>query len=268
MLKNISDQMSEIIDEKNAQSLVCQYLSEQPNLKGISATDITKKCYVSNATVTRLAQRLGFNGYSDFAAHLDIEKKKVLKANKTLHLLPEYIIENTLETLTSSFNNIDEDQIDQIIDLMYESKKIIGFALGGTAITIQDFILKLRRLNLNAYTNSDYHVQFVEAQNTDQKTLVFVVSYSGDKKELLHLMEISKNNQAKVVLVTGNEQVDPKYYDFLLLVDAPEYVKRDYSIMSTVSMLSFLNYLYLKYLSLYSQEMIHILDNTKFKYLK
>ncbi len=249
MQTTIISELNDIVKQDNGVlSILAKYLIEKENVAHLKIVTIVEECYVSAPTATRLAQKLGFSGFPEFKFYLELEKNTT-KIPMHKEIVSTDYIHNVNEALVSTFSRICEEDILSIVNLMYEKKKIRCFSMGGTNIITQDFIYKLRRLDKDAYINSDYHIQYVEAINLNDDSLVFAISYSGITKEVIKLIDISLEKGATVIIITSNRSL--KYdleHVFIIYINSQELYSRNYSILSRMAMIGVLDYIYLKYL--------------------
>ena len=79
--------------------------------------------------------------------------------------------------------------------------QIIG--IGGSALTAKDLAFKLLKLGITALTEQDSHVQIATARTLGAQDVQIVISFSGERKEILIAAEAAKQQGASVIVLTS-----------------------------------------------------------------
>lgn len=68
---NLKDQLQTMANGKNASySAIADYLLARKSYAGLKLKEVAHACHVSDATVVRFCQNLGFDGFSDLKYNL------------------------------------------------------------------------------------------------------------------------------------------------------------------------------------------------------
>ncbi len=226
---------------------------------------ISEAVNVSNSTVSRFANNIGYTSYGEMIFSLDqarLEQDK--EDNSDIH---DRDIEKHMQDIISTFemtkNAIDEDDINNVIELIKDSDKINIFALGETNIVAQDLQLKLVRIGFNATAYQDIHTQHFTACNSNSNTLSIALTYSSTTKEVLKNLETAKSYGSKTVLI-GNEKANHSdFVDTYLNVIATESIARVFSTTSRFAMLFMIDVLYHKLIQRDEEEYTQKLTKTR-----
>lgn len=71
---NLKDQLQTMANGKNASySAIADYLLARKSYAGLKLKEVAHACHVSDATVVRFCQNLGFDGFSDLKYNLTNE---------------------------------------------------------------------------------------------------------------------------------------------------------------------------------------------------
>ncbi|WOO89915.1 MurR/RpiR family transcriptional regulator [Mollicutes bacterium LVI A0078] len=209
---------------------------------------ISEAVNVSNSTVSRFANNIGYQSYGEMIFSLDqarLEQEK--DDNSDVH---DRDIEKHMQDIISTFemtkNEINEDDINNVIDLIKNSDKINIFALGETNIVAQDLQLKLVRIGFNATAYQDIHTQHFTACNSTEKTLSIALTYSSTTKEVLKNLETAKAYGSRTVLIGNQKANNSDFVDSYLNVIATESIARVFSTTSRFAMLFMIDVLYHK----------------------
>ncbi|MFV0247132.1 MAG: MurR/RpiR family transcriptional regulator [Mycoplasmatales bacterium] len=226
---------------------------------------ISEAVNVSNSTVSRFANNIGYGSYGELIFNLDQARKERDKDdNSDVH---DRDIEKHMQDIISTFemtrNEISDDRINEVIGLIKSSDKINIFALGETNIVAQDLQLKLVRIGYNATAYQDIHTQHFTACNSTKNTLSIALTYSSTTKEVLKNLETAKNYGSNTVLI-GNEKANQSdFVDTYLNVVATESIARVFSTTSRFAMLFMIDVLYHKLIQMDEEKYTAKLTKTR-----
>ena len=109
------------------------------------------------------------------------------------------------------------------MNAFHEAERVYLYGVGGSAVVAEDFTQKLLRLNYLAFQASDIHVQMMMAANLTERDVLFVVSTSGQTKEILKLMNVAQEKGATIVLLTQHGKSPArKLADIVLTISEEE----------------------------------------------
>lgn len=198
MKKQVITLLNQVVSESNdSQAYLADYLlKSEAKINEIKINNIASELFISPATGTRLAKRIGLTGFSELKVLLQQEKAQIQNQ------LIEYDCQNTeegikkyynniIDSLTHTIENVDEKQISEIAKEIENGEKVDIYALGGTNLQGVDFAYKLARINKVVTNFSDPHMQFFQAKNSTNTTISIGLSYSGDNREVLRALKLS-----------------------------------------------------------------------------
>jgi 6-phospho-3-hexuloisomerase len=126
-----------------------------------------------------------------------------------------------LEEIAKVFSMSDFTQEESFIQAIFSSKKVICIGAGRMGFALRGFAMRLKHLGKDAYMLGDTNVP-----SFGEGDLVVVGSGSGETKTILDLVEISKENGCKIVLITGNpESSMGALADIKITIKAPSKTK-------------------------------------------
>ncbi len=239
--------LENIASENNNMGLLASYLlSYDKDMNELTIQNICNELYISVASATRLAKRLGYNGFKELKLDLILENKDVLKAEqKYLDITTKKYYQDIANSLSDTLHYVDMNEIKEVSNKLRHATKLNCFAIGGSNITLMDFSYKIQRINKPTTCFADSHMQYVEAKNSDKNTMTIALSYSGITTEVLNNLKLAHEYNSTTVLITGNENIDLEYVDYLIIVKSDQNSKRTYSIASRLSTISILDLIYL-----------------------
>ena len=152
-----------------------------------SAKSVAAKLFVSEASLSRFAQKCGYRGYREFIYQYEesfVEKKEFMTGN-TLMILNAY-----QELLNRSYSLVDEKQIERIGSYLNATKKVIVCGKGSSGLAAREMEIRFMRIGVD----------------------VFGFSIGGQKEEVIFLLKEAKKRGAKTVLFTANNRDDYKEF--------------------------------------------------------
>lgn len=209
ILKIIEKQMKYF---SKAEKLVAEYILKEPqNVVNYTTKQLSAKCSTSEAAVIRFCKRIGINSFKDFkielAKEINLEKQDILydspiQFDDNIGEVINKVVTKSVKALQTTSKLLSTQYLDKAIHTLGSAKRIYLYGAGGSSIVAQDLTLKLLRINLVAFHHADIHVQMMNAANMDEHDVLFVVSTSGTTKEVLQLMDLAKEKNAKTILLT------------------------------------------------------------------
>lgn len=202
------------------------------NISTLSAIGLGKLCSVSNASVIRFAQSLGYKGYTEFKleylaaqkheireavysdVHLEDSSSEVIKKAKHLFMMN---VENSLKIIEPTI-------LDQLANAIVNAEKVALFGVGSSGIAALDAFQKLIRINKNVLFSSDTHVQQNYASMLSKKDLAIAFSTEKETDETLLSLEVAQQSGCTISAITRSEVTSlTEISDFVLPFDYSEH---------------------------------------------
>lgn len=165
---------------------------------------------VSEPTVNRFCRRLDTKGFPDFKLQLAQSlatgtahvSRNIHEDDDTASYAAK-IFESTIAGLETTKNNISPQQINHVVDLMIQARKIAFFGLGASASVCHDALNKFLRFNVPVVYFDDLVMQKMTCINSDISDLFVFISYTGCTKELNKVAQIAKDQGATTIAITA-----------------------------------------------------------------
>ncbi|CCN84877.1 putative Transcriptional regulator RpiR family [Vibrio nigripulchritudo SFn27] len=180
------------------------------NISTLSAVALGNQCGVSNASVIRFAQSLGYKGYSEFKLEYLAAQKhsagEVLYNDVRSDDSPSEIIQKAgylfSKNVENSIKVVDPEALERLANLMVKADKIALFGVGSSGVVASDAYQKLIRINKNVLFNSDTHVQRAYASMLTEKDLALAFTTRGQTKEVIQSLEIAQEGGCQISAIT------------------------------------------------------------------
>lgn len=175
----------------NAQKLIADTIkSYEGKVFDLKLTELAKKSYCSNATITKFIQIFGYTSYKVFQNDLNVfESETSLGILESIKLVDNYFSTN-IEIIKNLINSISK------------AEKIYLFASGQSQISALDFSYKFNKLHpKKCIFEANANTQEILINTLSSKDLVIFISNSGESRELLRF--IKDINVEEIYLITN-----------------------------------------------------------------
>ena len=247
---------SHLKDLKPAEKKVAEYiLKNVDEVIYASITSLSEKTGVSEATIVKLCQRLGYSGYQELKIMLARDSRQQntpekiygeINPDDSLVQIKNKMFQKYQEVLGNTKSLLDNRKIARIIELIGKSQRLYFFGFGASSLGARDAELKFTRINIPATAVDRVHDQKMLSANLTEKDLVFAISNSGRTREILEAVEILKENSCPVVAITS-QAGSPlgQKADYLLLNSSKETPFRGSAMASRMAQMAVIDMIFL-----------------------
>lgn len=196
------------------------------DISDIDINTFAKEFFISNSTITRFSQKLGFNGFTElkYALHNDESRFKYITQDRYSTFIND--IEPLNDEITTFIKNLDKFQ------------KIVIIGIGSSGLVANEFIYKMGELGLynTDYAKEPYKIDMI-AKSLNQNDLMICLSLSGENDNILKAARVAKQVGSVILSISGSENSTLKTYsDYYIKV--PNYSIHEYSISKIFPILS------------------------------
>lgn len=175
---------------------------------------------VSDASVSRFAQYMGYENYKRFQLALvsSLSQKNAAKDTSTwieysgkidrnsTQGVCRTIFQRSIQMLQDTWKNLDINTIEKVAGLIAESKRIILLSVGRSKVTTEALFSRLYRLGYNVQSFNDPHEQVIITSLVGKNDLVIAVSNFGESKSVVEGVVRANKNGATTVGITSVAQ--------------------------------------------------------------
>ena len=189
------------------------------SIGGYSSQELANKVGISQSSIIKIAQSFGFKGFTAFKLALIEElgrKQQVMNSDLPIHnkihdddslrTMAQKLLQEKHLALVTTTNVINYNEFETIISLINKANRIQIIGIGGSALTAKDLSFKLLKIGMTALSEQDSHVQIATANTLSNNDVQIVVSYSGNKKEVLLAAQIAMDKGANVIALTSTKK--------------------------------------------------------------
>lgn len=227
--------------EKEMISYLMDHLDE---LCGLSITDIARMLQSSRSSVLRLAQKLGYRGYSQL-------KYEMQNAVQTREVIPDNLVASFRHEVERTFELAEQVNFLPLVQAMSQAQNLILYATGF----VQSNYLKQLSSELFMYGRPNFKVNGesnfeIIARSLTSKDLVIIASYSGNTPGILqtiNLLSVRKVPICSVTVLSNNKLTEASRYSLFYETSELAGIEGGISMNSLGIILTILSRKYLEY---------------------
>ena len=194
---------------------LADFILAQPDLaRHLSSQQLASQSGVSQSSVVKFAQKLGFKGFPA----LKLALSEALASNANPHSVPvhnqicgddplrlvgEKLIKDNVAAMHASLDVNTEDKLLETVNLLRNARRIVLTGIGASGLVARNFSWKLMKIGLNVVSEQDMHALLATVQAMTQDDLLLAISYSGARREINLAADEMLRVGGKVVAITG-----------------------------------------------------------------
>ncbi len=199
---------------------IADYILKHPyEVLSMNVQELAEQTDTSASTIVRFAKKIGYTGYPQLKLDLaiDVSKENEEYQDGVPALDGSFLDfinqekKSYLNTTKMTFNLLNTNTLEKVVDLIKSSKNIYLSGLGASSLVCRDLAMKLSRIGFCALYYSDSHTQIVNANNLRPDDVVIAISYKGLTKEVTEVSKIAKANGSKIIAITQNNGSELSY---------------------------------------------------------
>jgi RpiR family transcriptional regulator, carbohydrate utilization regulator len=214
---------------KSAERKAADLLLDQPDFfAGASIVEAGEIAGCSEATLVRLARKLGYGGYPELKAALlsDRDQNPVklyegISEQDECSMIVSKVFQASIQALNDTLGVLDFDEYGKAVEAFCNAGKILFCGVGDAMAVAQSGYQKFMRIGMNVQVSADLDVQLIAASHLEKNDVVVAISHSGKTRTIVDLVKFARTRGATVISIT-NYPVSPlaKNSDIRLLTAA------------------------------------------------
>ena len=259
-----------------SEKVVARYIVDNPEqVIYLSVAALAENCGVSDPTVVRMCQKLGFSGYQSLklamAAAVVTPTQTVheaINADDDMQVVTEKVFQSAVLALQFTKETLDFKAMESAARALIGARKIVIFGLGASGPIAADLHHKLLRLGMDATVYTDSHLQAIACSYLDKQDVVFAVSHSGSSRAVVDNAQIAKKHGATVITLTSSGKSPlSKLADICLTTMSSETKYRVVAISSRAAALTIVDSIY-TYLAMHCEDAMSLKVEKSMEHLK
>jgi len=235
-----------------------------------SVSQLAKTAGVSDSTVVRTCQRLGYEGYYDLKIALARDLVNPLTAvagdieqDETPQGIVDKVFGNNIRTLELTRAQLHPHTLRTVAERVVGADRVEVMAVGTSGPVAVDFCWKLLRAGKKAVAITDPHMQVISASQLGLHDAVIAISHSGSSKDTVESLSIAKSKGCYTVAVTSYPDSPlTKQADVTLLGVSEETRFQTEALSSRIAQLALLDALYVQICLLLGDQAIESLQES------
>lgn len=238
---------------KSAERKAADFCLEHPqSIADLTITEVAVQVGCSEATLVRLAKRLGYAGYPELRSkilrseHENASHFIGISPSDSIPTMVNSVFRSCMLYIQDSLQAIDFGRFEQALSLLSQAKRLVFAAAGDAYFTAASGAQKFLRIGYPVSVSTDFDTQLVSLSQLTSDDVMICISHSGRTKDVCELAKIAKDNGIKVIAIT-NFPVSPlaKNSDVVLLTASFAYDTMDEILVKRVPALCLLDALYI-----------------------
>lgn len=207
-MNSLQDRLLSFSTNNNVNGIIAKFLLEyKKDYKNLTTTEIVDNIYVSKASITRFANKLGLQGFKE----LKYELANIRNNDKQI----KTFIHSCEDSLIRLNYIINQETTKELIDAILNYEYIDFYATGENNLLVSDFVMKLQRIKKHASNHTSREFQYISACRANKDTVSIYITYNGDIKSSKKLLTTLKGKKSKIFIIT-NEYHLAKFSEFNL----------------------------------------------------
>lgn len=213
-----------------------------------SSRQVAGRLYISEATLSRFAQKCGYEGYRKFIYDYEKELQETIQ-EKNISVLSKKVRRTYARLLEDEFQQLDEERVKHAAEMLGGHARVLVCGMGSSGYAAREFYLRFMRLGLDVQALTDSQVISMSVAMSSRSTLVIGVSLSGRTREILDAMRTAADRQAATVFITSDRDTPmERVCDEVLYVAADRDLDGGTAISPQFPVLMLMDVLYTYYL--------------------
>ncbi|AGB18963.1 MurR/RpiR family transcriptional regulator [Thermoanaerobacterium thermosaccharolyticum] len=211
IIKRIQNNYTQL---SKSQKIIAEYIiNHYDKAAFMTAAKLGNSINISESTVVRFANALGYDGYPELQSALQELIKNKLTTVQRLEMTDETdevsilnnVLKSDIENIKETKEEIDKNSFKEVVDNIFKAKKIyiIGFRSSTAIAEYLGFYLNLILENVILVKPGISDV-FEQMLRVDSNDLVIGIGFPRYSKRTLEVLKYAKSQNAKIVAITDS----------------------------------------------------------------
>lgn len=198
----------------NVERVIADYFIANKEKQDFSSKAMKKRLFVSEASLSRFAQKCGFRGYREFVYRYE---EGFVDQDAAVPIGFQEILNVYHELLEQMVHYIDKESVYRLGNFINTAKYVSVIGVGSSGLVAREMKSRFMRLGIFMDVSTESDEIKMQSVLQNEETLLIAVSLSGNKSEINFSLKNAKKNGARTVIITANKG-EFDYCDEVLLV--------------------------------------------------
>lgn len=232
---------------------VAKYVLDHPHeVITLPVTDLAAKSGVSDATVVKFCQRLGYAGYQHLKITLATELASLpqpvygeIVPGDDLRIVKAKIFNRNKKGLEDTMRTVDDAELERAVNALLNAQRIHLYGVGASGLVALDAEHKLLRIGLQCHAFPDPHTAVSMASVLQPGDVAIGLSHSGATRDTVESLTVAREAGATTICIT-NVMASPitRVADIKLYTSVDEADYRSGAMGSRIAQLSIIDVLF------------------------
>ena len=194
-----------------AERKVADFILENPSRASLMViNEIADAAGVSVPSVTRLAKKLGYNGFLDFrvalasgSSSLESLKSEPIRMDDTDETAIEKVFLSSMRALEDTLKAMNRYKMSQTADKCVAANRIFVLGVENSAILAEDLAMQMVAMGCDAVAVSDPQVMEVISSRFTDKDVFIGISRSGRTKLVIDTLKAARNRGCYTAFISN-----------------------------------------------------------------
>lgn len=267
-LSVISDALPKL---KGAPRKVAQFVLNSPQETiNLTITELSSRVGVSEASIVRFAQSLGYPGFhalrlrlaEDIVSPMSIVHEDLMPDDGSATAVKKAMTLG-LRSLEDTIRILDMSVLEATIQALCNARQIVLFASGNSSPMAMDLNFRLTKIGLQSHFSIDPTMQEMQASLTTAEDVAIGISHTGNSKDTVHALKLAKQRGARTVCITNHtDSLLTRHGDICLFTASRLSHFRQERLESNLAMLALMEALFVGICVERSDAMVQAVSNT------
>ena len=227
-------------DLTNVEKSIADYFINYVNGEDLSSKAVSRRLFVSEASLSRFSKKLGFRGYREFLFAF----QGSTKSEKNLDILTRQVLNSYQKVLEKTYSLIDNEQMIRLAQMLDLYERVYVYGIGSSSV-----VVRFMRLGLDVDYLSEAHSIRMNITRVNKLSLVIGISVSGRTEEVVEGLKTAKEKGAKTIMLSAAKVYEYRsFYDELVLMGGLKNLAISDKISPQIPALIMIDILYTHYL--------------------
>ncbi|NCC82081.1 MAG: MurR/RpiR family transcriptional regulator [Clostridia bacterium] len=193
----------------SSEQFLLEYIEKNlDDIPEFSIVKLSELANVSTSTIVRTMKKIGYDGFTSFKHYLKNEQEynpKFAIIDQVDKKIREAIMKNEQE-VTRTIQMLDSGTIEDAIQNIKASDKIIIFARGFSELIAKEMMIKFQLMGKHCELHDDPNIIKSISKKIDNNGIVIFVSLNGETPELVEAANNCNQHSIKTITFTANAQ--------------------------------------------------------------
>ena len=194
------------------EKVIADYLMNNfRNLPNLTTRELAKKTFTSSAAIVRFAQKLGFEGYSEFKVrfladmmrYISEPRENYLSPRDTVPIIMDKIRYLNMNVVQETFNMLDHADVNRAIHLLKQSNHIDFYGTDNNIDLAPTLAAAFVMSNKYISIHQSIPVQYLQAYGAPKDHLGLFLSRTGENRMLIDIAKVLHKQKNPSILITA-----------------------------------------------------------------